>query len=136
MNRLPDWFDLEKNLYQPVVLGFLPFVGGLCCRVLDKMTDFGALLLGKHVLYPKKKHRPVVVGNELTYALGTFMDGIVRCLNATVLRKRPVKKSYVEQFAIQTMEVENTMQLVGRSISFGLLLFGIGLIITLLYLLF
>ena len=123
-------------MYQPVVLGFLPFIGGLCSRLLDKLTDFFVLVLRKNVLNPKKKHRPVVLGNELTYVLGCFRDGVVRCLNATILRKRPVKKSYVEQLAIGTMEIENTMQLVGRSISFGLLLFGVGLIFTLLYLLF
>ena len=114
----------------------MPFVGGLCCRLLDKMTDFFVLVLRKNVFKPKKKHRPVVVGNELTHALGWFMDSAAHGLNSTILRKRPIKTSYEEQLAIRTMEVENTMQLVGRSISFGLLLFGIGLIITLLYLLF
>lgn len=136
VNRLPEWFDLEKNIYQPVVLGFLPFVGGLCCRLLDKMTDFFVLVLRKNVFKPKKKHRPVVVGNELTHVLGWFMDSVAHFLNATVLRKRPIKTSYEEQLAITSMEVDKTLQLVGRSISFGLLLFGIGLIITLLYLLF
>ena len=136
VNRLPEWFDLEKNIYQPVMLGLLPFIGGFFCRVLDKMTDFFALVLRKNVFKPKKKHRPVVVGNEFTYLVGSFLDGIVRCLNATVLRKRPIRKSYVEQLAIRNMEAEATVQLVGRSISFGLLLFGIGLIFTLLYLLF
>ena len=136
VNRLPEWFDLEKNIYQPVVLGFLPFVGGLCCRLLDKMTDFFVLVLRKNVFKPKKKHRPVVVGNELTHALGWFMDSVAHFLNATILRKRPIKTSYEEQLAITSMEIDKTLQMVGRSISFGLLLFGIGLIITLLYLLF
>ena len=136
VNLLPEWLDLEKNVYQPVVLGLLPFIGGLFCRLLDKMTDFFTFLLRKNVFKPKKKHHPVVVGNELTYVLGSFLDGVVRCLNATFLRKRPIKKSYVEQLAIRTMEVEATILLVGRSVSFGLLLFGIGLIVTLLYLLF
>jgi len=136
INRWPVWFDLEKNLYQPVLLGVLPFIGGLFCRILDKTTDFFALILRKNVFKPKKKHRPVVVGNEFTYAVGSFLDGVVQFLNVTVLRKRPIRKSYVEQLAIRSMEADATMRLVGRGMSFGLMLFGIGLVFTLLYLLF
>lgn len=136
INRWPGWLDLEKNLYQPVLLGFLPFVCGFFCRVLDKMTDFFALLLRKKVFRPKKKHRRVAVGNGLTYAVGSLLDRIVFILNVTVCRKNPIQKSFVEVLAIRNMEVDATVQLVGRSVSFGLLLFGLGLICTLLYLLF
>ena len=136
VNRLPEWFDLEKNLYQPVVCGVLPFVCGFFCRVLDKMTDFFAIFLGKKVFKPKKKHRPVAVGNELTYAVGSFLDGIIYLLNVTVYRKKPIRKSFVDLLAIRSMEANVTVSLVSRSMSFGLLLFGIGLIFTLLYLLF
>ncbi len=135
VDRLPEWFDLEKSIYQPVVLQFLPFVFGFFSRVLDKMTDFFAMVFGKKVLKPKVKHRPVPVGNGISYALGTFMDGIVHMLNATFCKKNPIQKSYVNSLAIMTTEVEATGNLVSRSVSFGLLLFCIGLVLTLLYLL-
>ncbi len=135
-NRWPEWLDIEKNLYQPVLLSFLPFVCGFFCRVLDKMTDFFTLFLGKKVFRPKKKHRRVVVGNGFTYAVGSLLDRMIYILNTTVCRKNPIQKSFVEILAIRNMEVDATVQLVGRSVSFGLLLFGLGLICTLLYLLF
>ncbi len=135
VDRLPEWFDLEKTIYQPVVLHLLPFVFGFFSRVLDKLTDFFALVMGKKVLKPKKKHRPVPVGNGISYALGTFLDGIVHMLNATFCKKKPIQKSYVNSLAIMTTEMEATGNLVSRSVSFGLLLFCIGLVLTLLYLL-
>ena len=136
VDRLPEWFDLEKNVYQPIVLQFLPFVFGFFSRVLDKVTDFFALVIGKKIFRPKKKKRPAAVGNGVSYAVGSFLDGIVHALNATVLRKKPCQKSFVNIFAITAAEFEATSNLVTRSVSFGLLLFCIGLIMTLLYLLF
>lgn len=136
VDRLPEWFDLEKNVYQPIVLHFLPFVFGFFSRVLDKLTDFFALFMGKKVLKPKKKHRPVPVGNGFSYAVGSFLDRVVHVLNVTFFRKNPIQKSYVNSLAIMSTEMEATLNLVGRSVSFGLLLFCIGLVLTLLYLLF
>lgn len=136
VDRLPEWFDLEKTLYQPIVLQLLPFVFGFFSRVLDKLTDFFAMLVGRKVLKPKRKHRPVPVGNGFSYAVGTFLDGVVTLLNATFYKKKPIQKSYVNSLAIMTTEMEATGNLVSRSVSFGLLLFCIGLVLTLLYLLF
>ena len=50
VNRLPEWFDLEKTVYQPVFLQFLPFVCAFFSRVLDKFIDAVALVLRKTVL--------------------------------------------------------------------------------------
>ena len=136
VDRLPVWFDLEKNVYQPILLYFLPFVFGFFSRVLDKMTDFFSLVLRRNVLKPKKKKRPVAVGTGMSYAIGSFLDKIVSVLNGTIYRKRPIQKSFVNLLAIRNMEVDATIAIVGRSASFGLLLFCIGLVLTLLYLLF
>ena len=136
VDRLPVWFDLEKSVYQPILLYFLPFVFGFFSRVLDKMTDFFSLVLRRNVLKPKKKKRPVAVGTGMSYAIGSFLDKIVSVLNGTIYRKRPIQKSFVNLLAIRNMEVDATIAIVGRSASFGLLLFCIGLVLTLLYLLF
>ena len=136
VDRLPVWFDLEKNVYQPILLYFLPFVFGFFSRILDKMTDFFSLILRRNVLKPKKKKRPVAVGTGMSYAIGSFLDKIVSVLNGTIYRKRPIQKSFVNLLAIRNMEVDATIAIVGRSASFGLLLFCIGLVLTLFYLLF
>ena len=136
VDRLPVWFDLEKNIYQPILLYFLPFVFGFFSRILDKMTDFVSLVLRRNVLKPKKKKRPVAVGTGTSYAIGYLLDSIVSLLNKTIYRKRPIQKLFVNLLAIRNMEVDATIAIVGRSVSFGLLLFCIGLVLTLLYLLF
>ncbi|MGN0506028.1 MAG: complex I subunit 5 family protein [Lachnospiraceae bacterium] len=136
VNRLPEWFDLEKSVYQPVVLKFLPFVCAFVCRVCDKLVDGIVFLLRKKVFGPKKKHRPVAVGTGFTYAVGTFLDGIVVVLNCTFRRKRPIETSFVNELAIRREEMGATYSLVARGVSFGLLLFCIGLLLTLIYVLF
>lgn len=136
VNRLPQWFDLEKSLYRPVILVFLPFVCAFLCRILDKITDALAFVLRTKVLGPKKKHRPVAVGSSITYAAGTFLDGMMIVLNRTFLKKRPIEISFVNELAIRREEMQATYVLVARGVSFGLLMFCIGLIMTLIYLLF
>ena len=88
------------------------------------------------MLKPKKKKRPVAVGTGLSYAIGSCLDKIVALLNATIYRKNPIQKSFVNVLAIRNMEVDATIAIVGRSASFGLLLFCIGLVLTLVYLIF
>lgn len=132
-NCLPEWFDLEKSVYQPVFLQFLPFVCAFFCRILDKLVDTIALVLRKTALGPRK-HRKVGIGASIIYVLGSFLDGITALLNHTVFRRHPIETSFVRLIAISREEMGATFQLVARGVSFGLLMFCIGLLITLIYL--
>lgn len=133
VNRLPEWFDLEKTVYQPVFLQFLPFVCAFFSRVLDKFIDAVALVLRKTVLGPRKYHK-AGIGTSILYTLGAFFDGITALLNHTVFRRHPIEASFVKLIAISREEMGATFQLVARGVSFGLLMFCIGLLITLIYL--
>ena len=88
-DKVPN--DLEKYVYQPILLYFLPFVFGFFSRILDKMTDFVSLVLRRNVLKPKKKKRPVAVGTGTSYAIGSLLDSIVSLLTfvffSTFLKK-------------------------------------------------
>lgn len=135
VDRFPAWIDLEKNVYQPIFLGFLPFVGAFVCRLCDKLIDGIALALRKHVFRAKRKKRPVAVGSGFTYVIGSILDGIVNVLNHTILRRRKIQTSFVNLLAISRAEMDATGKVIARSVSFGLLMFCIGLLLTLSYLL-
>ena len=82
----------------------------------------------KRAARAKKEAQPVPVGNRVTYVLGSAVD-----------RLRGVKEdgvSYVSEFAALYEEFTRDRRKVTRSMSFGLLLFCIGLLVTLIYLLY
>lgn len=135
VNRIPAWMDLEKSVYRPVLLSFLPFVFGLFSRICDTLVDGFAALMKGTVLAPRKNRMAIWVGTRVTHMLGSFMDGIVFLLNKTIFRNHPIKRSFVSLFAVSEQEAKQTFALITGSVSFGLLLAATGLVITLLYLL-
>ena len=132
----PKWLDLENAVYRPVLTGFLPFVCAFFCRVGDVFLDACSTLCMRTVLAPRKQHMKIEVGNWFTHAIGTFMDSIVAILNRTIYKNKPIKHSFVSLFAVGNKEMSRTTQLFVRSVSFGLLMFCVGLALTLSYLLF
>ena len=132
----PKWLDLENAVYRPVLTGFLPFVCAFFCRIGDVFLDTCSTLCMKTVLAPRKQHMKIEVGNRFTHAVGTFMDAIVSVLNRTIYKNKPIKHSFVSLFAVGNKEVSRTTRLFVRSVSFGLLMFCVGLALTLSYLLF
>lgn len=132
----PKWLDLENTVYRPVLTGFLPFVCAFFCRVGDVFLDACSTLCMRTVLAPRKQHMKIEVGNRFTHAVGTFMDAIVVVLNRTIYKNKPIKHSFVSLFAVGNREVSRTTRLFVRSVSFGLLMFCVGLALTLSYLLF
>lgn len=135
VNRLTDWMDLEKTVYRPVLLGFLPFVCAFFCRICDTLVDAFVALMRNTVLAPQKNRMTIWVGTKVTHMLGTFMDGIVFCLNKTIFRNHPIEHSFVSVFAVSEQEAKQTFALITGSVSFGLLLAATGLVLTLIYLL-
>lgn len=135
INRWPEVFDLEDLVYRPVLLIVLPFIGAFLSRCLDCLVDGIVILLRKTILKPKQEKVWNKVGTKTTYAIGKFLDDIVLCLNKTIRRNNPITKSFVSILAFSREEVDKTTKIVSRSVSFGLLMFCVGLFLTLAYLL-
>ena len=135
VNIWPKWMDLEDSIYRPIFEHLLLFILAVICRAFDKLVDGIIALLGMTVFKPSRERRPVMIGNRFTYGLGSALDRFAVWLNATVLKKHPIKTSFVNFFAVGTKEVNRTSRLVTRSVSFGLLMFCVGLLITLIYVL-
>lgn len=134
-NVWPDRLDLEDGFYRPVLLHGLPAV--CCCvvRFLAELPEWLVLLLRRSVLRKKKTPKPVPVGTRFTYTLGRMMDGVATALNATVCRHKPIRTDFEYVLDASWHVTVQGFTRVFRSISFGLLLLGIGLLATCAYLL-
>lgn len=127
VDRWPAWLDLEHLVYRPLVQRALPAVGGFVGTVCDRIAEpVGAALL--------------FFGAFASRLAGVFTDGLHGLLMGTLLRKRPVPERNPQDFEPGSVINQARMSRVGQritgSFSFGLLLFGIGFCIAMLYLIF
>lgn len=160
MDRWPSWLDLETLLYRPVLQKFLPGVCGavfafldrylvsttvtvflslsaVVCRAMDHFVDGVILIAGKTTHRQKNAARKAAAGGRLACILGTLVDEVSDIGRRLPGRKRKLKKGHSAVPGLIELEEEwkATGRLVEESFSFGLMLFGIGLCLTLGYLL-
>lgn len=157
VDRWPKFLDLEEYLYRPVLLVILPAVCGRICGILDKATDVTAkflikagsviaglldtlvdalvVILRKTVYRDYSKMGELKEGNGFTYVLGSMANILCRIMNRTFWRKHPKEEDYRHKLALAYWRIRETSYLITRSLSYGLILFSIGLCATLIYLL-
>jgi len=133
-NRKPAWLDLEDSVYRPL-LRFLIALGLLLARFLERFVDAPLALLRRALLHRREKPAVIPGGNWLTYAIGSLLDTLVRALNYTLWRKRPVQPTFVYALAAGNEELRRQTHKLTRSISFSLLMVCLGIFATLAYLL-
>lgn len=134
VNAWPAWLDLEELLYRPLFLTILPTMLGVLCRVLDSFADTVAVLLRKTIYRDSPLPHERLEGNAFTEALGRTLNGLERLGNCLWNRKHPKAVNYRHVLAMKNAEFKETNRIIGRSLSFGLFLFGVGLALTLIYL--
>lgn len=136
-NCWPDWLDMEELFYRPVLLSILPFLARVVCRILDSLVDGIVLFLRKTVYRDRKIPHELPEGSEFTHLFGEVFD-FMRNLKRKILRQ-PVPEhevSYEHKLAVRREKFVETNTIIQRSLSFGLLLFYVGLVFTLIYLLY
>ena len=133
INAWPAWMDLENMIYRPFVLRFLPFVCGIACRVLDCAADTTVVVLRKTIYADSPLPHTRPEGNVFTERAGKFLNRIQEIANALSRGKKQRDKDYVHILAVKNEEFKETNRIIQRSLSFGLMLFGIGLCLTLIY---
>ncbi len=136
VNRWYKYLDLEDTIYRPVLLKALPFVFGVICRVLDSLIDGIVVFLRKTIYRDSKLPHELEEGTYTTHLLGSLANNLERLANTIIWKKNPKNVDYEHKYAMAYEELAEDGTIVSRSLSFGLLLFCIGLIITVLYLLF
>ena len=157
VNRWPRWLDLEEGLYRPLVLKVLPGICGWICNLLDRfmdvlaailpkvgagiagvldiLTDGTVLLLRKTVYRDSPQRGELEEGNALTHVIGVSLNVLEELLNKTIWRHHEHRKDLEHWFVLKYASFKENATFIGRSLSFGLVLFGLGLCATLLYLL-
>lgn len=134
MNYWPKWLDLENLIYRPVFIEFIPFICGIICRVLDCVVDAPVVLLRKTVYKDSPLPHELPEGNPFTHAAAVIADKVVWVLNKTICKKKPIRKSFEHIFAVRWEEQAENNQIIVRSLSYGLILFCLGLVLTIIYL--
>ena len=134
VNRWPEWLDLENLIYRPLLLKWLPVVFGTICRFFSD-TD-GILLFFRKTLYREKPTEQLYIGTRMTYKFGRIANFGVKVLNRTVRKNHPVTTDYVVTFAKLYELNKRRNRMIESSLSYGLLLFCVGICITMIYLLF
>lgn len=134
VNRMPAWMDLENIIYRPLLLRILPFTFGMICRFLDSFVDTLVVVLRKTIYRDEKLPHERPEGNALTHLGACTASFFERLGNFTIHRKAPRKRDYEHKLALLYEEYRENSTMIARSMSFGLLLFCVGLILTVAYL--
>lgn len=126
---------LEKRVMKPILV-FLEGVGTLAARLISAITDGLALMISRTVLSIRQAAQHKKIGNSMTFLFGKAADDMVSKLNHTVLQEHPLKHHFVGLFAGTWDGLIDALRQMTHTMSYGLILFGIGLCVTLMYLLF
>ena len=157
VDRWPCWLDLEEKLYRPLILKILPGIFGWICGLLDKAMDIVSVLLPKIgagiagvldiltdgvVVFLRKtfyrdspERGELEEGNAMTHVVGVTLNLLEELLNKTIWRHHEHRKDLEHWFVLRYAAFKENATFIGRSLSFGLVLFCLGLCATLLYLL-
>lgn len=134
LNRWPRLFDLEEYLYRPVLL-ILTKVGAAAAGLLDVLVDTVVVILRKTIYRDYTKMGELKEGNTMTYMIGSVANAVCRIFNRTLWRRRPKETDYKHKMALDYWRMRETVYMITRSLSYGLIIFSIGLCATLIYLL-
>lgn len=134
-HRWPKWLDLEDGVYRPLLLRVIPFLGALFCRVFDSAPDGLVVLLRKTILRDSPIPAIDAPGTAFTRGIGHIMNRVRDIRNCLPWRKTKGHTDYVMLLAEKRAQLRQNNLIITRSVSFGLLLFGIGFTLMLFYLL-
>ena len=134
VNRWYRYFDLENYVYRPILLKILPFLFGVICRVLDSFVDAVVVFLRKTLFRDSKLPQELPEGTPLTHMCACIAGFFRKIANKTFLRKHPKNVDYDHKFAMFHEEWFENSTMIARSMSFGLLLFCVGLLAMIGYL--
>lgn len=135
VNRWWKYFDLEDYVYRPVLLVFLPKVLAAVCLVIDRFVDGVVVVLRKTIYKDSLIHKEMDEGNSVTYAFGSLFNKGEAVFNKTMWRSHPKEVDFRHFFALKYVSFKENVGFIGRSLSYGLILFCLGLCAVLIYLL-
>lgn len=135
LDRWPKFIDLERYLYIPVLMRFLPaFLGGLC-RIICDLPDLIIIFLRRTFFHEARSHASPIAHHRFAYYLGSLADHARE--NVEGYSDDPVKQhENAIAFARNSEAMSRTARQIFGNFSFSLIMACIGIGITLLYILF
>ncbi len=121
----PKRLDLEELVYRPVLLGFFPFlfrtVGVFISDRLPKLLFEAFMFIGK----------------KIARFIAGSLDAVITFLHKTVFKPLYIKEHpTADRIKARVLGTERTGRIISSTLSYGMMMICIGLIITLLYLLY
>lgn len=134
VSRNKEEWELENVVYRPL-LWRLELLCSIVFRCCDRFPDYMIVALRKSIYRDSLLPHELEEGTAVTHTLGRLLDDIKEMLNHTLRRKRPIKGSFEHRLALINEELAENNTIIARSLSFGLFMFCIGLVLTLVYML-
>lgn len=135
VDRWPKKLDLENTVYRPLLLTVLNIGFSTICRALDRLLDKSIVGLRKSVYRDSKIPQELAEGNVVTHFMGCFLQGCINILNQTIWMDRPYKKPVEHKISILWDEFSENNTIIARSLSFGLMMVCMGIMMVFIYLL-
>lgn len=118
-----------------VLVNILPKIGMGIAGVMDILADGIVVLLRKTIYRDAKQQGELDEGNAMTHVIGVTLNLLEELLNKTIWRHHEHRKDLEHWFVLKCAAFKENVTVIGRSLSFGLVLFCLGLCATLIYLL-
>ncbi|MCD8197884.1 MAG: sodium:proton antiporter [Lachnospiraceae bacterium] len=121
-------------LVKAFLRGLMGFTA-LLSRACDYLVDYVLVFFRRTTHRSTTERHVYLIGSRFSRVAGTLLDRVAAVLNCTILRRRPIRSSFVVRFAEWEEVMHKTNRMISVSLSFGLMLAIIGLGLTLVYLL-
>ncbi|MCR4903906.1 MAG: complex I subunit 5 family protein [Butyrivibrio sp.] len=134
INLWPYKLDLLTLIYEPLLLVILPAVFGFICRIIDFSTD-GIILLLRKTSHRQLKEKPdIPSGFHFAWSMGRLLNRLSYIKNKLSGKKKK-QKDYVFVIAEKQIAIRQSGRIVSASSAFSFMMFAIGIIAVVLYLL-
>lgn len=135
-NRWPKQIDLENYLYRPLIV-VICAIGAFFARVADCFLDTIVVLLRKTVY----RDSAIVIGEKEGTAFTRMIAGFLERRDAKRRKKdgttdEDETKNHVHLLSLFRVSAWEEFSVISRTLSFGMMLCCLGLLITIIYLLF
>jgi len=142
----PVFLNIEKNIYMPLIHAIC-FVGRVVMRFFDSLMDGLIIFLRKTVYKDAVVEEELLEGTVFTRRIGLILNGCQSIRNKYYMRKvlngeytpseiKIKHKDYVHILAMRYATKRESKLVIYRTLSFGLLLFCVGFMLTIAYLIF
>ena len=127
---------LDNVLENPFFLRVVPAAATALMRCAAGAVDGLVLSLRKTLFRSRTEHlhRKHSVYYAFAYVAGHILDAFVLLMNLTVYRSHPIRMDFVYVLAARAYDHDPEFARATRTVSFGLLLFALGLLVALVYL--